>query len=96
MCAIFGEEKIAIDIMRYDAQNKYYLMIYPVNTIKERTFFFILSPCLSKYAIVGRDDKHPIARYIFMILNTGQVYYSDDSTADAWHGFLIERTKYKI
>lgn len=94
--AIFGEEKLAIDIMRYDAQNKYYIIIYPVENIKEKTYFLILAPNLSKYAIVGRDDKHPIARYIFMILNTGQVYYSDDSTADAWHGFLIERTKYKI
>lgn len=94
--AIFGEEKLGIDVMRYDAQNKYYLMIYPVTDIKPKTYYMLLGTSLDKYAIVGRDDQHPITRLIMMIYNTGQVYYSDDSTADAWHGFLIERNKYRV
>lgn len=94
--AIFGEEKLGIDVMRYDAQSKYYLMIYPVTEIRPKTYYMVLGTSLDKYAVVGRDDQHPITRLIMMIYNTGQVYYSDDSTADAWHGFLIERNKYRV
>ena len=93
---IFGEEKLAIDIMRYDYQNKYYLMIYPTAKIRDKTYYLILGTSLDKYAIVGSDDSHPIAQLIMRIYNTGQVYYSDDSTADAFHGFLLERIRYKI
>lgn len=93
---IFGEEKLAIDIMRYDYQSKYYLMVYPTDKIRDKTYYLILGTSLDKYAVVGSDDSHPIARLITQIYNTGQVYYSDDSTADAFHGFLIERRRYKI
>lgn len=94
--AIFEEEKLGIDIMRYEETGKYYLMIYPVTDIRKNTYFMILSPCLDKYAIVGSDDDHPITQLLFTLQSTGLVYYSDDSTADAWHGFLMERHKYKI
>lgn len=94
--AIFGEENLAIDIMKYDATNKYYLMIYPVREIRPKTYYLILGTSLDKYAIIGCDESHPISRLLFALLKTGQVYYSDDSTADTWHGFLMERIKYKI
>ena len=94
--AIFGEEKLGIDVMKYEPQNKYYLLIYPVSAIRENTYYMILSPCLDKFAIVGTDTMHPVSQLIFAIHATGQVYYSDDTTADAWHGFLTERQKYKI
>jgi phage pi2 protein 07 len=93
---IFEEEKLGIDIMRYEESGKYYLLIYPVSDIRKNTYFMILSPCLDKYAIVGSDDDHPIVQLLFSLQNTGLVFYSDDSTADAWHGFLLERHKYKI
>ena len=93
---IFEEEKLAIDIMKYDYQNKYYLMIYPTDKIRDKTYFMVLGTSLSKYAIVGKDNSHPITQLIMKIYDTGQVYYSDDSTADAFHGFLIERNRYKI
>ena len=93
---IFGEEKLAIDIMRYDYQNKYYLFIYPTEKIRDKTYYMVLGTSLDKYAIVGSDSKHPISHLINTIYETGQVYYSDDSTADAFHGFLIERRRYKI
>ena len=93
---IFGEEKLAIDIMCYDYMHKYYLMVYPTDKIRDKTYYLILGTSLDKYAVVGSDDSHPIARLIMQIYNTGQVYYSDDSTADAFHGFLIERRRYKI
>ena len=94
--AIFEEEKLGIDIMKYEETGKYYLLIYPVSEIRKNIYFMILSPCLDRYAIIGSDNSHPIAQLLFSLQETGQVYYSDDSTADAWHGFLIERHKYKI
>lgn len=94
--AIFGEEKLAIDIMRYDFMSKYYLMIYPTDKIRDKTYYMILGTSLDKYAIVGFDKSHPIAKLIMQIYETGQVYYSDDATADAWHGFLLERVRYKV
>lgn len=94
--AIFGEEKLAIDLMKYDYQNKYYLMIYPTETIRDKTYYMILGTSLDKYAIIGMDNSHPITKLVMQICETGQVYYSDDSTADAWHGFLLERRKYKV
>lgn len=93
---VFEEEKLAIDIMKYDYQNKYYLMIYPTNTIRDKTYYMILGTSLDKYAIVGKDENHPITKLIMQIYNTGQVYYSDDATADAFHGFLLERRRYTI
>lgn len=93
---IFNEEKLAIDIMKYDFMSKYYLMIYPTDKIREKTYYMILGTSLDKFAVVGRDNSHPITKLIMQIYETGQVYYSDDATADAFHGFLIERKKYKI
>ena len=93
---IFGEEKLAIDIMCYDYMHKYYLMIYPTDKIRDKTYYMVLGTSLDKYAVVGSDDSHPITQLIMQIYNTGQVYYSDDSTADAFHGFLIERRRYRI
>lgn len=94
--AIFDEEKLAIDIMCYDYMHKYYLMVYPTDKIRDKTYYLILGTSLDKYAVVGSDDAHPITKLIMQIYNTGQVYYSDDATADAFHGFLIERRRYKI
>lgn len=93
---IFNEEKLAIDIMKYDFMSKYYLMIYPTDKIREKTYYMILGTSLDKFAVVGRDNSHPITQLIMNIYETGQVYYSDDATADAFHGFLIERRKYRI
>ncbi len=43
----------------------------------------------------GRDARHPIARLVSFIEDTGQVYYADNMTADAWHGFRIEQRRYR-
>lgn len=93
---IFNEEKLAIDVMKYDFMSKYYLMIYPTDKIRDKTYYMILGTSLDKFAVVGRDNSHPITQLIMQIYETGQVYYSDDATADAFHGFLIERRKYRI
>lgn len=93
---VFEDEKLAIDLMKYPYTNKYYLFIYPTTELRKNTYYITLSTTLDKYAIIGCDANHPILKLIMSIYNTGQVYYSDDATADAWHGFLIEQHRYKI
>ena len=93
---VFEDEKLAIDLMKYTYTNKYYLFIYPTTELRKNTYYITLSTTLDKYAIIGCDSNHPILKLIMNIYNTGQVYYSDDATADAWHGFLIEQHRYKI
>jgi hypothetical protein len=71
-------------------------MVYPTEKIRDKTYYMVLGTSLDKYAIVGKDESHPITKLVMQIYNTGQVYYSDDATADAFHGFLIERRRYTI
>lgn len=93
--AIFQEEKLAIDIMKYTGTGQYYMLIYPTENIRPHTYYFLLGTSLDKYAIIG-NAPHPMATLLNTVYKSGRVYYSDDSTADAWHGFLIERRKYTI
>ena len=93
--AIFQEEKLAIDIMKYTGTGQYYMLIYPTENIRPRTYYFLLGTSLDKYAIIG-NATHPMATLLNTVYKSGRVYYSDDSTADAWHGFLVERRKYTI
>lgn len=92
----FDEELLAIDIMKYEITNKYYLFIYPTKRIREKTYYITLGYSLDKYAIIGNISNHPILNLINSIYETGQVYYSDDATADAFHGFRIEARKRQI
>lgn len=92
----WDEEILAIDIMKHDATNLYYLFVYPTSQIRKHTYYITLSMVLDKYAIIGTTGTHPIYQLFKKIYNTGQVYYSDDSTADAFHGFLIEARKRSI
>lgn len=93
---IFEEEKLAVDVMRYDPSNVYYLFVYPTQKIREKTYYITLNTSLDKYAIIGNTGVHPIWQLFMRIYKTGQVYYSDDSTADAFHGFIIESNKRTI
>lgn len=93
--AIQGEDIIAIDIMKYDFQSLLYLFIHPANEVKPKHYFFTLVPVPDRFAIVGRNRLHPVGQLVSRIFESCQVYYSDDSTADAFHGFLIERNKIK-
>lgn len=93
---IFEEEKLAIDIMRYDISGVYYLFVYPTQKIRDKTYYVTLTTTLDKYAIIGNTTNHPIWQLFSNIYRTGQVYYSDDGTADAFHGFIIEANKRTI
>lgn len=90
---IFEEEKLAIDIMRYDPSGVYYMFCYPTQKIREKTYYITLNTSLDKYAIIGDTTNHPIWQLFKQIYLSGQVYYSDDTTADAFHGFLLEARK---
>lgn len=90
---IFEEEKLAIDIMRYDPSGVYYMFVYPTQKIREKTYYITLNTSLDKYAIIGDTTSHPIWLLFKQIYLSGQVYYSDDTTADAFHGFLLEARK---
>ena len=92
----FEDEILAVDIMKYDFTNKYYMFVYPTNKIREKCYFITTGMSLDKYAIIGTRSDHPIYNLFTKIFNTGQVYYSDDSTADAFHGFILEANKRKI
>lgn len=89
----WDEELLAIDIMRYDTTGTYYMFIYPTKDMRKNTYYITLSMTMDKYAIIGTTGNHPIYQLFKQIYSTGQVYYSDDSTADAFHGFLIESRK---
>lgn len=89
VCAVYQEDILCIDIMRHDS-GLYYLHIFPVHQINEKTYYFTLSPVLDRYAIIGLKNAHPITKIVGDIYRSGQVYYSDDTTADSWHGFVKE------
>lgn len=93
---IFEEEKLAIDIMRYDPSGVYYMFCYPTQRIREKTYYITLNTSLDKYAIIGDTTSHPIWLLFKQIYLSGQVYYSDDTTADAFHGFLLEARKRQV
>lgn len=90
---IFEEEKLAIDVMRYDVSGVYYMFVYPTQRIRDKTYYITLNTSLDKYAIIGDTTSHPIWQLFKQIYLSGQVYYSDDTTADAFHGFLLEARK---
>ena len=89
VCAVYQEDIIGIDIMRTEA-GLYYLSMQPCRQINDKTYYFTLSPVLDKYALIGLKNDHPITKIIAQIYRSGQVYYSDDTTADSWHGFIKE------
>lgn len=93
---IFEEEKLAIDIMRYNLSGVYYMFVYPTERIRKNIYYVTLQTSLDKYAIIGNTTSHPIWKLFMQLYHSGQVYYSDDSTADAFHGFIIESNKRTI
>lgn len=90
------EELLAIDIMKHDYTNTYYLFLYPTNEIRKNCYYITLDMVMDKYAIIGLTGSHPIYQLLNQIYKSGQVYYSDDSTADAFHGFRLEARKRTI
>lgn len=84
----FMEEFLACDIMRYDRTGIYYLFIYPGKKRIDGSYLITLDMSLEKRDIIGLKTGHPITEVLNKIYRTGQVYYSDFATADAFHGFI--------
>lgn len=89
----FGEEWIRGQIMRYDVNGTYYVVWSPSREPKKGEYYFILNAVPDRYAIVGTRTGHPLAKLLNDIIQTGQIYYSDNTTADIYHGFLKEAAK---
>ena len=64
--------------------------------LRKNIYYVTLQTSLDKYAIIGNTTSHPIWKLFMQLYHSGQVYYSDDSTADAFHGFIIESNKRTI
>lgn len=89
----FSENWIRGQIMRYDANGTYYLVWSPSRPPKKNEYYFILNAVPDRYAIVGTRTGHPMAKLLNDIIQTGQIYYSDNTTADIYHGFIKEANK---
>lgn len=89
----FGEEWIRGQIMRYDETGVYYLVWSPSRPPKKGEYYFILNAVPDRYAIVGTRTGHPYAKLLNDIIQTGQIYYSDNTVADIYHGFIKEANK---
>ena len=86
----FAQKTYKAEIMRDNNTGVYYVVYSPTKDIKEKEYFLINQPILSKYAIIlsrGKNQQNPLYRLLVQISQTGQVYYSDNATADAIRGF---------
>lgn len=89
----FGEEWIRGEIMRYDENGTYFVVWSPSRPPKKGEYYFILNAVPDKYAIIGTRTGHPYAELINKISKTNQIYYSDNTVADLYHGFIKEANK---
>lgn len=89
----FGEEWIRGEVMRYNENDTYYIVWSPSRQPKKGEYYFILNAVPDKYAIIGTRTGHPYAELINKIGRTNQIYYSDNTVADLYHGFIKEANK---
>lgn len=89
----FGEQWIKGEIMRYNETGVYYVVWSPSKAPKKGEYYFILNAVPDKYAIIGTNTGHPYAELLNRIMKTNQIYYSDNTVADLFHGFIKESRK---
>lgn len=89
----FGEQWIKGEIMRYSETGVYYVVWSPSRAPKKGEYYFILNAVPDRYAIVGTNTGHPYAELLNKIMRTNQIYYSDNTVADLFHGFIKEARK---
>lgn len=89
----FGEQWIKGEIMRYSETGVYYVVWSPSRAPKKGEYYFILNAVPDRYAIVGTNTGHPYAELLNRIMKTNQIYYSDNTVADLFHGFIKEARK---
>lgn len=89
----FGDQWIKGEVMRYSETGVYYVVWSPSHKPKKGEYYFILNAVPDKYAIIGINTGHPLAELLNKIMRTNQIYYSDNSVADLFHGFVKEARK---
>lgn len=89
----FGETWLRCEFMKYKENDCYYVVWSPSREPKKGEYYFILNAVPDKYAIVGVRTGHPYAKLLNDFINKGQIYYSDNTVADLFHGFIKEANK---
>lgn len=75
-------------VMKDEIENMYFLHYSPSKEIKPKEYYLTTDIIYDKYAIIlPRAIKHPMYQVLLQIASTGQVYYSDNETADLIHAF---------
>lgn len=75
-------------IMKDEIENIYFLHYSPSKEIKPKEYYLTVETVYDKYAIIlPRAAKHPLYQAMMTIAESGQVYYSDNETADFLQGF---------
>ena len=84
---LFEGKSYKCQIMRYESL--YFLHFSPTKEIKPKEKYLTVDTVFDKNAIICNFGlQHPILDAIWKIFATGQVYYSDNATADLIHAFL--------
>lgn len=91
---VMDEDLIGCKIMESE-RGVPYIFFYPASKMQKDTYYFTLFCDLSEYAIIGCGTGHPVAKVFDEVYKTNQVYYSDNSTADMVHGWMLEAKKRK-
>lgn len=91
---VFDEECLCCECRTYEPTDVVYLFIRPAKRIPDHEYFVTMGSSLSEYAIIA-FGKHPMTDAFRKIYVTNQVYYSDLTTADAFHGFTRMVNAYK-
>ena len=79
--------------MRYRENGTYFIVWSPSRAPKKGEYYFILNAVPDRYAIIGTRTGHPYAELINTLIRAGQIYYSDNTVADLYHGFIKEAAK---
>lgn len=80
----FSGKEFVVEILKYE--HVYYLFFRPTNEIKPKTYYFSTEKELNQYCML--TSGNPIGQVFKKIFNTGQVYYSDNTTGNYIHGWL--------
>ena len=89
----FGETWLRCEFMRYKENECYYVVWSPSREPKKGEYYFILNAVPDPYAIIGVRTGHPYAELLNQFIKKGQIYYSDNTVADLFHGFIKEAQK---
>ena len=83
----FASKIYALEVLKHTPTGIYYMFYRPAKEVKKGCYYYTLAPEINKFNICEPAGEHPVNKVIQRIYDLGQVYYSDNTTADAIHGF---------